>query len=77
MVEFLQLWDLLSTIELQLDSSDTHFFHLSTNGIYSAKLAYESFFIGPIEFEPYVRIWKSHAPPKCRFFMWLVAHNKC
>jgi hypothetical protein len=47
MVEFLQLWDLLSTIELQLDSSDTHFFHLSTNGIYSAKLAYESFFIGP------------------------------
>jgi hypothetical protein len=23
------------------------------------------------------KIWKSWAPPKCRFFMWLVAHNKC
>jgi hypothetical protein len=23
------------------------------------------------------RIWKSWAPPKCRFFMWLVAHQRC
>jgi hypothetical protein len=23
------------------------------------------------------KIWKSWAPPKCQFFMWLVAHNKC
>lgn len=28
-------------------------------------------------FEPYERISKSWAPPKCRFFMWLVAHRCC
>ena len=23
------------------------------------------------------KIWKSWAPPKCRLFLWLVAHNRC
>jgi hypothetical protein len=23
------------------------------------------------------RVWKTWAPPKCRFFVWLVAHNRC
>jgi hypothetical protein len=35
------------------------------------------FFIGSTLFGPYERIWKSWAPPKCRFFMWLVTHDKC
>jgi hypothetical protein len=44
---------------------------------YSAKSAYESFFLGSTLFAPWEKIWKSWAPPKCRFFMWLVVHNKC
>jgi hypothetical protein len=35
------------------------------------------FFQGAIRFEPYERIWKTWAPGKCRFFLWLVAHNRC
>jgi len=35
------------------------------------------FFLGATLFAPWKRIWKTWAPPKCRFFMWLVAHNKC
>jgi len=48
-----------------------------SNGQYSAKSAYDGFFLGSTIFGPWERIWKSWAPPKCRFFMWLVAHNKC
>jgi hypothetical protein len=48
-----------------------------TNGQYSTKAAYEGLFIGSVEFEPFERIWKTWAPPKCRFFLWLVAHKKC
>jgi hypothetical protein len=33
--------------------------------------------IGSMRFEPYERIWKTWAPAKCRYFVWLVAHNKC
>jgi hypothetical protein len=34
-------------------------------------------FQGSILFGPWERIWKSWAPNKCRFFLWLVAHNRC
>ena len=45
--------------------------------MYTAKSAYDALFEGAINFAPYERIWKSWAPPKCRFFMWLAAHNRC
>jgi hypothetical protein len=31
------------------------------------------FFLGSTIFEPYHIIWKTRAPPKAKFFMWLVA----
>ena len=33
--------------------------------------------MGSTRFGPYERIWRTWAPPKCRFFLWLVAHNRC
>jgi hypothetical protein len=41
------------------------------------KLPMRGFFLGFVQFEPYERIWKTWAPPKCRFFMWLAALKKC
>lgn len=38
---------------------------------------HEGLFIGAIQFQPWERIWKNRAPGKCKFFMWLVANNKC
>ena len=76
MVDFLHLWDILSVTDLQPEQKGRHIWRLSSSGQYSAKLAYESFFKGSNLFAPWEKIWKSWAPPKCRFFMWLVAHNK-
>jgi hypothetical protein len=33
------------------------------------------FFLGATTFKPWERIWKTWAPGKCKFFMWLVAHG--
>jgi hypothetical protein len=30
-----------------------------------------------VEFEHYGKVWNTWAPAKCRYFVWLVANNKC
>ena len=73
---YFELWDLLGVV-LQEGIPDRHIWRLSASGEYTAKSAYDALFEGALSFAPYERIWKSWAPPKCRFFMWLVAHNRC
>jgi len=75
--EYLGLWDLLSNIMLHPDIEDTYVWQFSPTGKYSAKSAYEFLFIGATSFRPWERIWKSWAPNKCKFSMWLAAHNRC
>jgi hypothetical protein len=72
---YLGLWDLLSVFVLQPEVEDSHTCQLSASGKYSAKSAYEGLFIGAVQFRPWERIWKSWAPGKCKFFMWLVARK--
>jgi hypothetical protein len=75
-VEYIQLWELLLDIQLQPEVEDTHFWRLSANGKYSAKSGYDHLFMGATLFKPCERIWKSWAPPKCRFFLWLAVHKR-
>jgi hypothetical protein len=75
-VEYLILWDILNTVELQMGVSDNHFWSLTANKQYSVKAAYEGFFLGSVQFEHFEKIWKSWAPAKCHYFVWLVA-QKC
>jgi hypothetical protein len=77
LADFLRLWDLVAQVDLYPEKEDKHIFRLAANGKYSAKAAYEGLFLGSVEFEPFEQIWKTWAPPKCRFFLWLVAHKKC
>jgi len=77
LTQYLGLWDIPAEVMLQPELEDTHIWQFSASGIYSAKSAYEALFIGAIQFRPWERIWKSWAPGKCKFFMWLVAHDRC
>jgi hypothetical protein len=67
----------LGVIELQPEVKDKHVWRLASNGQYSAKSAYEGLWLGSIPLRSWDKIWKSWMPPKCRFFLWLVAHNRC
>jgi len=69
--EFLSLWDLI----LQPGVTDYHIWRLSSNGQYSARLAYKNLFEGMNSFRPYTRIWRTWAPGKCKFFLWFVAQQ--
>jgi hypothetical protein len=67
-MDFLHLWDLILNFELRQGVNDIHFWRLAADKKYHVKVAYESFFLGSISFEPYQRNWKSWASPKCHFF---------
>ena len=77
LVDYLNLWELLSEIVLQPEVEDKHIFSIAADGKYSAKSAYEGLFAGSTSFGLYHLIWKTWAPPKCRFFLWLVANKRC
>jgi hypothetical protein len=74
--DYLSLWDLSHSIQLRQYVADTHVFRLAANGNYTTKAAYESFFIGSTSFELFHRIWRTWAPPKKKFFLWLVAQRR-
>jgi hypothetical protein len=63
--------------KLQPGVEDRHIFSIGPDGMYSAKSAYNGLFMGSVSFGHYTRVWKTWAPPKCRFFIWLAAHNRC
>lgn len=52
-IEFLQLWDLITEVDLQPGVNDNHFWCLTSSGRYSARSAYEALFQGYILFSPW------------------------
>ena len=56
------------------DQEDRHIWRFDASGCYSSKTAY---FNGLVTFEPWPRLWKSWAPAKCKFFLWLAIRNRC
>jgi hypothetical protein len=70
------LFQLLDEVVLHQGTPDTHIWRLSASGQFSTKSAYKALFQGATIFDPANRVWKTWAPNKCRFFMWLVEHNR-
>ncbi|AQK53266.1 uncharacterized protein [Zea mays] len=74
--QYLNLWDALRGVVLTQEA-DRHVWIHSSSGQFSSKSCYRTFFMGSITFEPWKRLWKTWAPPKCKFFLWLAIRNKC
>jgi hypothetical protein len=70
LLQYLQLWDSIEQFALTQDD-DWHSWKHEGNGAFSSKSTYRAFFYGAITFEPWQRLWKSWAPPKCKMFLWL------
>lgn len=62
---------------LQPVEEDVHIWRFSPSGQYSAKSAYEHLFQGSILFRSWEQIWMTWAPGECKFFLWLVEHDRC
>jgi hypothetical protein len=76
-VKYVELYQQLDGVVLQQGVPDSHVWKLSASGQYFSNSAYKALFQGAVSFGPADRVWKTWAPAKCKFFMWLVEHNKC
>jgi hypothetical protein len=47
------------------------------DGVYSSKSCYLGMFHGKVAMAGALQVWKSRAPAKCRFFLWLVLRDRC
>jgi len=76
LLEYLHLWDGLREVALSQDD-DQHIWRFDASGTYSAKSTYQAFFYGSVTFEPWQHLWKTWAPERCKFFIWLAIKNRC
>ena len=76
-LEYLKVWDLTREIVLAEERDDRICWKWTQDGSFSTSSAYRAFFIGqhPTEGAPILR--KARAPAKCKFFIWLVIHDRC
>jgi hypothetical protein len=75
-VEYTKLWEMLEDIVLSDSQQDTIAWVQTADGAYSAKSAYAAHFIGRTKCESAAQICKTKAPPKCKFFLWLMLQNR-
>jgi hypothetical protein len=74
--EFVTLCNLVQATELQIDREDKISWKLTRNREYTTASAYATQFSDYTATRRLASIWKAWAPPKCKFFAWLVFQNR-
>jgi hypothetical protein len=76
--EFFRLWTAIETVGINLEDTgeDTIVWTLESSGEYSARSAYAIQFAGQTQSNYRSLIWKAQAPPKCKFFVWLLLQDR-
>ncbi len=75
--EYLALWDVISGISVDLASRDEILWKVAPDGVFSVRSAYSLFSAGKTRCPLGKIIWKSRAPVRCKFFMFLAVRNAC
>jgi hypothetical protein len=74
-VQYLQLCGLVDGVRLDPAMQDMLVWRWTTSGDYSASSAYAALFHGQTALGGAKELWKSRAPNKCRFFLWLALQD--
>jgi hypothetical protein len=77
LAQYLHLWDELLQVQLSDDAADALVWCHSSDGNFSTSSAYNLFFVANKCFPCAGPIWRSKAPARCKFFMWLAVHRRC
>ena len=75
--EYLDLWDVIAGISLDPASRDEMIWKAAPDGVFSMRSTYSLFSAGRMKCPLGKIIWKSRAPARCKFFMFLAMRNAC
>ena len=76
LIEYLHVWDQMELIHLNRDP-DRLCWRWTADRRFTTASAYRSFFTGQHAVKGAKLLCKARAPPKCKFFIWLVPHDRC
>jgi hypothetical protein len=76
LLEFVTLWNLVDQSRLQPQQEDKITWTLTPKGEYTTSSAYRAQFRGYATNPALAAIWKTWAPPKCKFFAWLILQDR-
>ena len=74
--QFADLWEKVSTVALEEEVEDSIIWKFSKDGTYSPSSAYKAQFEGLTSSDLVQSVWRVWAPPRCKFFAWLVLQNR-
>lgn len=75
-LEYLRLWEMLETVQLQPTVPDRFVWRWTPNGQYTVRSAYQAFFTGWTTMAGAMELWRASAPPKVKFFFLLALHGR-
>jgi len=75
-MQFAIPWNLIRHVRLETHQEDTITWKFTPSGAYTAASAYRAQFLGCVKAPSIGSIWKTWAPPKCKFFAWLITQDR-
>ena len=77
MAQYLKIWDIARSTSLSVEATYRPVWKWTGDHKFSVNSAYGLFFVANVLFACHGPIWRSKAPARCNFFMWLVIHRRC
>lgn len=77
MAQYLRIWDIIQSVSLSVGVPDCLVWKWTADHKFSVSSVYSMFFATNVRFACHKPIWRSKAPPRCKFFMWLAIHRRC
>lgn len=74
--QYLHVWRVICGVVLDLVQEDRFVWRWTADDRYSVSSAYRAFFNGSASLPGAKELWKTKAPPRVKFFLWLALHGR-
>jgi len=74
--DYVIVWEKVDGLNIHQDTSDRFIWCWTPDNMYTASSSYRAFFYGMTTLTGAKELWQARAPLKCKFFFWLLLHDR-